>query len=231
MEISTKVLGSTTHLLAFFPDITKDKIPDVHEVLDKIRNSRHNRMKKMVENAVNEGMDITFQEVMEEAKNEGSSSDVIGRPHLARVLVKKGFANNMDHAFNEWIAEGRPLHAERFTLDYKGWIELVSKNNGIVIWAHPLFYKDDKMDRLEESFNALQAAGIAGIEIEYPYNKRRAPLETEFVKEGVRFLKDQARSYDLIWTTGGDFHGDSGILGFGELGETNLERMESLLFE
>ncbi len=230
MEISTKVLGRTTHLLAFFPQISREDIPEIHEVLDKIQNSRYHRMVSMVEKGRRVGLDISIEEVIEEARKDGGSIEIIARPHLARVLVNKGIAEHMDHAFDNWVGEGKPLHAERFTLDYKQWIDLVKKNNGIVVWAHPLYYKDDDIQRLEEAFNELHSAGITGIEIDYPYNKRRAPLNEDFVTEGLNLLKQKAHDHGLLCTTGGDFHGDNGIIGYGEARKEDLQKLESLIY-
>jgi len=225
MEVSTKVDGRTVHLLAFFPKIGHDEIPDVHEVLDKVKNSRYHRMEKMVEKGIENGFKITMEEIHMEVTKDGSSADIIARPHLARVLVQKGYAGDMDEAFDKYLSEGKLLYVERFTLNYMEWIKLVHKNSGIVVWAHPLFYQEEDVELLRKSFDLLYREGIDGIEIVYPYNKRRGKLDLNYIEEGQSFLQQKIEENKLLWTSGGDFHGDNGILGFAEIDDEMVERL------
>ena len=227
LEISTKVDRRTVHLLAYFPKIDHDAIPDVHEVLDKVKTSRSRRMEKMIEKGIETGFKITMDEILTEVTKDGSSADIIARPHLARVLVQKGYAGDMDEAFDKYLSEGKPLYVERFTLEYKDWMELIHTNSGIVVWAHPLFYQEEDIEFLRKSFDLLYKERIDGIEMVYPYNKRRGKLDRKYIKKGQAFLRQKIEENNLLWTSGGDFHGDNGILGFAEIDDGMVDRLLS----
>ncbi len=214
MEISTKVLGQKVHLLAFFPDIQTAQHPDLISVLDKIQNSRYYRMKKMIERANQFGFEVTFEEVLKEASGDNNEqpTDVISRPHLGRVLVKKGYVQDLKEAFDNYLADGKPLAVERFTLKFSEWIDLIHRIGGIIIWAHPLHARKD-MSALKEVTGYLRKYGIDGFELYYDYTQKYK-ISPDFEKEGSTFLWEIAkRNKDLVITAGGDFHGDVGVLG------------------
>ena len=58
---------------------------------------------------------------------------------------------------------------------------------------------------------------------------RRKKLSESYIQEGTQFLQDFVASHDLVVTAGGDFHGDSGILGGLMMDEEYLVRVLSHL--
>ena len=215
IEISTRVRNQKAHLLAYFSSLDKALNSRLLEVLDKIKNSRIFRMKKMIEKANRMGMELTFDEVIQEAATgidgDQQPAEIISRPHLARVLAKKGYVNSVEEAFGKFLADGKPLAVERFTLKYFEWIDLIHSIGGIIVWAHPLHGRKSVED-LREIATTLVDAGIDGIEYYYDYTQKY-PIDARFEKTGKKILDGLTEAKRLVKTAGGDFHGDVGILG------------------
>lgn len=215
IEISTRVAGQKAHLLAYFPNLEKAQTSELTTVLEKIKNSRIERMKKMIARANELGMEVSFEEVLAEAsKGVGADeqpTDIISRPHLARVLYKKGYVESREAAFDKYLADGKPLAIERFTLKFDEWINLVHQIGGLIVWAHPLHARKN-FEALVEICDVLVNAGIDGIEFFYDYSQKYN-LEERFETKGNEFLKKIIKQHNLLRTAGGDFHGDVGRLG------------------
>ena len=81
----------------------QDKLADLQE-------GRANRNQHMVDKLAGLGIDITYEEVLEEAGGTG-----VGRPHMAAILVRKGVVESMSEAFDLYLAQGRPGYVGRVT--------------------------------------------------------------------------------------------------------------------
>ncbi|RMG26207.1 MAG: PHP domain-containing protein [Methanobacteriota archaeon] len=230
IEISTRIEGQKAHLLAYFPSLDHARNPRLLEVLDKIKNSRILRMKKMIKKANELGMEVSFEEVLQEAATgidgDQQPTEVISRPHLARVLVKKGFVKNLEEAFDRFLADGQPLAVERFTLKYHEWIELIHNVGGLIVWAHPLHGRKS-IDDLELVVEILVKAGIDGVEYYYDYTQKYR-IPADFEQTGKAILSKMIAENDLVKTAGGDFHGDVGRLGIEIPNEEYHEFIERL---
>ena len=79
------------HLLAYFPDGATN---DFRTWLDGLKDARVPRMKNMIAALNESGYEISFEEVDE------LSSGAIGRPHLARALVARGYVETKQEAFD-----------------------------------------------------------------------------------------------------------------------------------
>lgn len=60
---------------------------------------RSTRNEKIITFLADNGVDVTMEEVAEKA-----GSDVIGRPHFARVMVEKGYVSSVKEAFDKYLA-------------------------------------------------------------------------------------------------------------------------------
>lgn len=227
IEISTRIKGKSLHFLAYFPTTILNPESTLLQNLVKIRDSRVCRMKKMIKKANEAGFDVTYEDVLDEVTMgiDGSKqpSDVISRPHLARVLVKKGIIDSFDEAFDNYIADGKPLHVSRFSLEFSEWIDQVSELGGIMIWAHPFEGYHGNFDEFVEFADYITSFPIAGIERIYNY-KGKYKVSDEFQIRGNEYLDKKIEENDFLITAGGDFHGNVGLLGELSLPEEQVER-------
>ena len=226
-ELSTRNRGKSVHLLAYFPDLSLLQKSKLQILFNKLEESRLTRMQKMVEKAQCMNFDITFQDVIQEARQSSSAESnhlgkILARPHLARVMVKKGYVNSMQEAFDKYLNEGKPLYEPKFRITPQQWVDAVKEVNGIISWAHPLLHIES-LQELELFANDLLQIGIHGIELRYKYNvKYYVPKDLEV--PGIKFLKEFVLKHDLLVTAGGDYHGDSGVLGELELSRVEVDK-------
>jgi len=132
---------------------------------------------------------VDFHDVIAE------TAETVGRPHLARALMQRGYARTMEDAFQLYLI---PCNVPKryFPLDEA--IRLVHDCGGVAVLAHPLLINADH-DRLGRLFDELCPIGLDGIEVYTPGATER---DTEF-------LLRQARRRGLTVTGGSDFHGDT----------------------
>ena len=176
------------HLLGYFFGNTHKNI---EPLLKLLRESRERRNPKIV-NKLNElGFSITMAEVEAEAKG-----NVVGRPHIAKVLLDKGYVKNIQEAFQRFLASGRPAFEKKSKLNPEEGIQEILKAGGVPVLAHPihLYLSWSQLDSL---LGELKSFGLKGIETYYVDN---TPADTGK-------LMRLAIKYDLLMTGGSDFHG------------------------
>jgi predicted metal-dependent phosphoesterase TrpH len=91
IEFSIDWNRGTFHIVALHIDYHNEKLKGR---LNWLSERRSTRALRIVEDLVNHGIDISMDEVLETA-----AGGVIGKPHVARVLVKHGYAENTRSVF------------------------------------------------------------------------------------------------------------------------------------
>jgi predicted metal-dependent phosphoesterase TrpH len=188
LEFSAEYEPGTMHILAYEID------PAYRPLLDELAKRRHDRDErnpKIIRVLQGLGVDITIEEVAAAA-----GGDVVGRPHIGKVLVEKGYAASVSDAFARYLDKNRPAFVRQEKIAPARAIELITKAGGVATLAHP--YQTKLMaDSLERLVEQLVEQGLQGIEV---YYSRHTP-------EMIRHYRSIARHYDLVETGGSDFHG------------------------
>ncbi len=187
--------GGSAHMLGYFPgaDLSElcSETSEIQRALLYIVNSRNQRNPAIVQKFRELGFDISMEEVKAEA------SGVVGRPHIAAVLIKKGLISSSEEVFNRYLAAGKPAYVERKRLgDFKA-IELIRQAGGLPVLAHPKYIQTEGLKGLQALINSLSDAGLRGLETYYP----------EQSGDLVACLKKTADKRGLFLTGGSDFHG------------------------
>jgi 3',5'-nucleoside bisphosphate phosphatase len=185
VEISAEHPLGDVHLLGYWMD---HESPAFQAFLLRPRSARPARIEAMCAKLSEMGMPVTPQEVYAVAGGESS----VGRPHLARVLLNKGYIEHMDDAFRLYLRKGCPAYVKRFKNGSQESIETIHACGGISVIAHPGLLEDPGL------VEALIDQGVMGIEA---YCHEHGPDAVE------RFLA-LARRHDLLVTGGSDFHGE-----------------------
>lgn len=164
---------------------------ELEERLEYVRAMRNVRNEQMIEKLQRIGFDITMEEVLQEAK-----CDVPARPHIANLLVKKGYAENYRMAFSHYLGKGGAAYVSRIRLEPEECINLIKQAGGLAVLAHPAqcMLTDEHM---EELLDRLKDAGLWGIEAVY------ASHTPEMTRSYLRL----AERFGLYATAGSDFHG------------------------
>jgi predicted metal-dependent phosphoesterase TrpH len=188
IEISSCYGESELHMLGYFLD-WKDS--ELSSRLAQLRASRHRRNPRIIEKLNELGLDLTYEEVKALAGTES-----IGRPHIARVLMAKGYVRSAKEAFDRYLAEGAAAYVPRDLPEPAEAIAWIRTARGIPVLAHPTWVKESA-EGLFGLCDKLKAHGLGGIEVHYSTHK---PQQTS------QFL-EIARRLDLLVTGGSDFHG------------------------
>jgi len=194
IEISTtppdfcKIEGSF-HILGY--GIRLDD-PALNQTLETLQHARENRNPFIISRLNAMGLDITLEEVIQ-----ASGEAQIGRPHIAQLMIKKGFVRTIDEAFEVYLGFNKPAYVDKYKLDCQKAIEMIIKAGGMPVLAHPALIRIPESSRLESLVRILKEMGLQGIEVYYP----------EHSAENVEFYIRLALGHDLVVTGGTDFHG------------------------
>jgi predicted metal-dependent phosphoesterase TrpH len=121
----------------------------------------------------------------------GKGAKTLGRPHVAAALVKKGYFNYVNEAFDRLLYNNGPAYVAHLKPSLGEAIDLTHAAGGLAVIAHPCGIKDQSV--LEEAARL----GVDGIEAYYP----------QHTPEQVKSYKALARLYGLKISGGSDFHG------------------------
>ena len=217
IEISAQFEPGTLHILGFFLDRNH---PQLKASLDEIQKARRERNPQIIEKLNRLGIAITLEEV-----KAASGGKQVGRPHFAKVLVKKGVVKSMEEAFVKYLAKGKPAYVDKRRFSSKDSIARIREAGGIAVVAHPKQMKLNEAALIKE-LHRLVDEGLGGIEA---YNS------CQNTEEAVLY-KRLAKRFNLLVTGGSDFHGankpevDLGSMGDGvELGYEVVEAMKNRL--
>ncbi len=211
MEISTRHEGAGVHLLGYLLDPT---YPPLVEELDRVLAGREARLPGILAGLAGAGVVITEQEVLDQV----GEAPAIGRPHVADVLVARGFAADRDDAFQTWLEPGRPGFVSRYATATADMIRLVVEAGGVAVIAHPWGRASRRVLDLA-ALEGLTSSGLTGLEVDH-HDHTTSDRAT---------LRSIAESLDLVVTGSSDYHG-AGKVGHALGSETTApEQYERLL--
>ena len=191
IEMTGKIDKGQLHILGYDFDVFNEKL---NAVLDKLHNVSIEKVRMMVDYLL-EKYNIKFTD--EELNKLYNPIGDVGRPEIAKLLIKHGYVQNVKEAFEKYLFEAHDhVRNKAFYLEAKEVIELIIDANGIPILAHPISLKKD-MNELENYIVELVEYGLAGIEVYHPDQ----PMEYR-----VQLL-NLAHRYGLLVTGGSDYHG------------------------
>ncbi|AGB40942.1 putative metal-dependent phosphoesterase, PHP family [Halobacteroides halobius DSM 5150] len=183
IELNTDYQDAEVHVLGYYIDYQQQSLKDK---LATLKEARFNRIKKMVNKLNNLGLEIQFKEVTNLA-----DQAALGRVHLAKVMLNKGYVKEWEEAFDQYIGRSAPAYVKRKKLTPFQAIDLIKKAGGIPIIAHPGLVS--RQDLLSE----LVAAGAKGLEA----------YHTEHNQEEINHYLQLAKEKNLLITGGSDCHG------------------------
>ncbi len=207
IELSTIYKNRPVHVLGYFRDESY-KSEEMLNYYKFIKEGREKRAVKFIENLKKfNNIEITYEEVY------SYSSGIVTRPHIARAIVNNYPEYDFNEVFGDIIGDYSKAYVPSCEISIQEGIDLLRRNNCLVILAHPTLLRDDIKDYvLSHDFD-----GFEGI---YFRNK----------ENDEEFFRNLAKKRNLIITAGGDFHGTPGDSIHADIGEITIEGEDLEIF-
>jgi len=192
IEISAIYRGDgALHILGYGIDTC---FPGLLEKLSYSQERRRNRNVEIVEKLQDMGIDISYDEIM----NENSEVGIIGRPHIATALINKGVVTNMKQAFAQYLSNSGPAFVSKEIFTPEESIKMILDAGGKAFLAHPttLHINGEKFD---EYLQVLKGFGLNGVEVYSAAHNRTQ----------IKNYRQACQNMDLMVSAGSDFHGSN----------------------
>ncbi|HBX23512.1 MAG TPA: PHP domain-containing protein [Desulfotomaculum sp.] len=189
VELSTKYKGKSIDVLGY--NFSLDN-KELNNRLASLSEGREGRALRIINKFVDLGMPISLADV-----KKFSGDGNIGRPHIAKAIVAKGYIKDLQTVFDKFLSDGKPAAIDKIIISPQEGINLIHKAGGIAVIAHPGLIDDDML------VHELMQFDFDGIEV---WHRKHTKEDCE------RYLQI-AEEYGLIMTGGSDFHNDEHELG------------------
>ncbi len=184
VEFSSTDQGMSVHVLGYDIDIHS---PDVHAFCLRHIERRRKRNQNIIDKLASKGMLIDATPLFE-AIEKGKP---IGRPHIAKQLIDKGYVRTIQEAFDLWLGDGKPCFDPGHPISTDETLEIIHQAGGKAFLAHPHFIKK------KGEIARLLSKPFDGIECYY--SKCTPAQEKKWI--------DEATKRGLLISGGSDFHG------------------------
>ncbi|MEX2215403.1 MAG: PHP domain-containing protein [Phycisphaeraceae bacterium] len=184
--------SGTLHILGLFVRPDDEQLAAISRQMEQARNQRN----PMVIDRLNAiGVRIDYSEVEALAAEEGTA--IIGRPHIAQVLLMKGYVKSIQDAFTRYIGIKGAAYVRRDRLHPHDAINAIHHAGGLAVMAHPVQLRYADEDELTYIVRRMIDFGLDAIEARH---SDHTPAQVQ------QFEKLAAR--EKIMTSGGsDYHG------------------------
>lgn len=188
IELSAGYQGQEVHILGYFIDPHADSLQDLLEIALTNRRTRNHAIAERLQAL---GMQVTMEELYR--RHPGT---VLGRPHMALLMVEKGYVDSVQEAFQRYLGKKGSCYVKKANLPIEEAFARILQAGGAPVLAHPYQYAlpEEELRRLIET---VREPGCVGMECEYArYDQTQRAA-----------LRALAEEYGLIVTSGSDFHG------------------------
>jgi predicted metal-dependent phosphoesterase TrpH len=187
IEITAVDDGRDVHMLGYFFD---PESASLAAVLQQQRALRVARLREIGAKLATLGMVVDVESVLLAAAARPGSS--VGRPQVARELVRAGYVTSVQEAFDKWLATGRPAFIPRTGPSPAAIVDAIHEAGGLASMAHP------GVTQRDELIGPLVDRGMDAIEI---YHSDHTPQD----QNRYQVI---ARRYGVPVSGGSDFHGE-----------------------
>lgn len=182
VEFSCIFQKMSVHILAYDFDLNSPAIINLcaqHQLRRTCRN------KTILEHLSRLGMSISEEELF------SIGEKTLGRPHIAKLMVEKGYVDSIKEAFNRYIGDGKPCYEPGEGISVQQTLDVIHQGKGKAFIAHPHLL--DHSRKIKE----LLKYPFDGIECHYA----KFPLEQE--RRWIQIAKERG----WLVSGGSDFHG------------------------
>lgn len=183
-EISCEQDGKEIHVLGLLVDPRDEGFV---AKLQSFRDERRRHLPRILERLAELGVPVLESEVQRYA-----SDEFVGRPHIARAMIARGYVSHLEEAFDKFLGTHAPAYVPRTRISAADAIALIRGARGVPVIAHPGVYHYG-----DAQIAALQEVGLEGVEVLHPDHDET--LRGRYA--------EIARRRGLLLTGGSDYHG------------------------
>ena len=189
VELSTVWGGEEVHLLGYFMD-TGNAV--LRALMTRATDERNARNETMVQRLHDAGYPITMDDL--HAAFPGQT--VLGRPHIAALLVQRGCIPSVSDGMRGLLGRGKAFYVPRYNILLADSIRALRAAGGVPVVAHIFKYRFDDAQRTA-MLAAAADAGALGVEVRY----------TTYTPEQTEIAQALAARFGLAPSGGSDYHG------------------------
>ncbi len=208
VEFSCRDEEGKYHILGYGFD---PESPPVRKLLEKGNTIRIGKMEERLK-CLRTSFGISFPE---EEVRRLFALDNPGKPHLANLMVKYGYAESRGQAFSEILNR---IHVPAAFVCPEEAIEGILQGGGIPVLAHPVYGSGEELiigAELEHRVRRLKSFGLLGLEGFYSGYSPKQEQEILFLAE----------KYEMYVTAGSDYHGKNKLV---RLGDTTFNQTQAI---
>jgi predicted metal-dependent phosphoesterase TrpH len=191
VEISTVADNQDIHVLGYYVGYRN---PLFQTRLKSLRDTRERRNDMIIDKLRELGMDVSMEEVIDRLDRTLDIGETIGRPHIATLLLGKGYVASIKEAFDRYLGSHGAAYVNLPRITPQQAITWIREAGGCAVLAHPGLYGNDDL------VSHLIASGLDGIEA----------YHSDHTLEQEKRYVDLAVRHRIIVTGGSDFHGERG---------------------
>ena len=206
VELSCKTALRKCHVLGYAYDPCSEAMRTLMTYVAEMRLERLETRLRFMEEAYG----IVFSEA---EKNRLRHTESVGKPHIASLLIEKGYAASIGEAIKNYLSS---KDMQDGNLPAESGIRAILAAGGIPVWAHPLGGENARHITPEEFFPQLElliSCGLQGLEC---YYSRYSAAETAF-------LVAAAQERGLYISGGSDYHGKRKSIAPGVLSSEGMQ--------
>jgi 3',5'-nucleoside bisphosphate phosphatase len=204
VEISTVAEGKDIHVLGYYIRM-EDSVLEAR--LQELRSTRDVRNSMMLMRLKELGMEVSIDEVLEAKGRSDKTGETVGRPHIAQVMIAKGYVSSQREAFDLYLGAGGAAYVNPPRITPETAIAWIHEAGGAAVLAHPGLYGNDAL------VERLAASGLDGIEA----------FHSDHTEEDSARYEAVAQRHGLIVTAGSDYHGErNGVVFHAPLGSRRI---------
>lgn len=191
IELSVKRDFGTMHILGYDIDINDITLTGK---MNQLKDNSINYIISMLHQIkVDYGIKFTYQDL----NILFNSNHNLGRPDIAKLCIKYGYATSIDEAFKKYLIPAKDKIRDALKgLHYIECLELITNANGIPVLAHPKTLKLNEKEFLILLKDMIKH-GLRGIEV----------YHSSHTKEEMEYYLEIASKFDLLISGGSDYHG------------------------
>ena len=159
VELSTVWGGEEVHLLGYYMDTDNAAL---RALMTRATDERNARNETMVQRLHDAGYPITMAEL--HAAFPGQT--VLGRPHIAALLVQRGCIPTVSDGMRGLLGRGKRFYVPRYNIPLEDSVRALRAAGGVPVVAHLFKYRFDDAQRTA-MLSAAADAGALGLEVRY----------------------------------------------------------------